>query len=72
MRKYLVELRKNQRFTQQDMAERLQMSRQYYTMIEVGRRSPNMTIEMAQNLSKVLKVSFMEIVKKEKSYKEDL
>ena len=72
MRKYLVELRKKHRFTQQDMAERLQMSRQYYTMIEVGRRSPSMTIEMAQNLAKVLKVSFMEIVRKEKSYKEDL
>lgn len=44
MRQYLVSLRNEHGYSQQDVADKLNISRQYYQMIETGERQKKMDI----------------------------
>lgn len=52
VRQWLIELRSNTEKTQDFMADRVGISRQYYGMIESGVRKPS--VELAKKIGKVL------------------
>jgi len=49
MRQILINLRKKRGLTQEQVAQKLGISRSFYGMIEVGTRNP--TLKMAQKIS---------------------
>lgn len=61
MRDYLVELRLKKGLSQQDVAERLGISRQYYQMIERGERQKRLDLSLAGALAALLEVNVMDI-----------
>ena len=67
MRTYLKELRKKAGFTQQELANKLLVSQNYYSSIEKGERQEDMNLSLILNLSKVLEVPVELIIKEEKN-----
>lgn len=65
MRDYLIEMRKKNGLTQQDVSTKLGISESYYNLIEHGERQKEMSIVMLYNLSKIFKVSIKKIADKE-------
>ncbi|MBQ4145441.1 MAG: helix-turn-helix transcriptional regulator [Clostridia bacterium] len=65
MRSYLKKLRKEKHLTQQDVADRLGLAQNSYSMIESGERQKRMSIDMAQKLSSALDVPIDAILKNE-------
>lgn len=61
LRDYLVELRLKKGLSQQDLAERLGISRQYYQMIERGERQKRLDLALAGALAALLEVNVMDI-----------
>ena len=61
LRDYLVELRLKKGLSQQDVAERLGISRQYYQMIERGERQKRLDLALAGALAALLEVNVMDI-----------
>lgn len=61
LRNYLVELRIEKGFSQQDVADKLGISRQYYQMIETGERQKHLDLSLAGGLAALLGVSIMDI-----------
>lgn len=62
MRDWMKEARREAGYTCAQMAEMLDISDIYYQFIENGRRMPNMTVEMAVKLSKVLGIPLTTII----------
>ena len=58
VREYLIEAREKAGLTQQDVANRIGISRQYYQMVETGERQKRMDLSLAGGLSVVLNTSF--------------
>lgn len=56
VREYLIEAREKAGLTQQDVANRIGISRQYYQMVETGERQKRMDLSLAGGLSVVLNV----------------
>lgn len=65
MREYLKRLREEKGLTVQELAEKLDISRQYYQMIENGERQRKMDITLVKGLSTALNVSLESIIKEE-------
>ncbi|NLZ47147.1 MAG: helix-turn-helix transcriptional regulator [Clostridiales bacterium] len=65
MRIYLKELRNKFQLTQEETANRLGISQNYYSMIEKGERQQNMQIDFLKNLAKVFNVSIDWVIKQE-------
>lgn len=65
VREYLIEAREKAGLTQQDVANRVGISRQYYQMIETGERQKRMDLSLAGGLSAILNIPITEIVQKE-------
>lgn len=65
VREYLIEAREKAGLTQQDVANRIGISRQYYQMIETGERQKRMDLSLAGGLSAILNIPITEIVQKE-------
>ena len=65
MREYLVKLRTKQNESQQDVADSIGISRQYYSMIESGERQKRMDIVLISSLARHFGISEAEIVKLE-------
>lgn len=65
VRKYLVEARERAGLTQQEVAKRVGISRQYYQMVETGERQKRMNLSLASVLSGVLNIPIAEIVQRE-------
>ncbi|MDK2920153.1 MAG: putative transcriptional regulator [Candidatus Petromonas sp.] len=59
VRNKLVNIRSQNNMTQQDIADKLGISRSFYTMIENGKRNPS--LELAFKISNLLKVDVNEI-----------
>lgn len=57
MREYLVDLRTKQNESQQDVANALGISRQYYAMIEAGERQKKMDITLVAAIANHFGVS---------------
>jgi putative transcriptional regulator len=66
MRGYLKRLREKCGMTQQDVADKLGISYQYYSLIENGERQKNMDITLAAKIADVFGVEIGEIVRLEK------
>lgn len=70
MREYLIEAREKAGLTQQDVANRIGISRQYYQMIETGERQKRMDLSIVGGLSVVLNIPIAEIVQRESAAQE--
>lgn len=70
MREYLIEAREKAGLTQQDVANRIGISRQYYQMVETGERQKRMDLYLAGVLSVVLNIPIAEIVQRESAAQE--
>lgn len=66
MRQYLVSLRNEHGYSQKDVADRLNISRQYYQMIETGERQKKMDISLASSIATLYGISVMDVEKFEK------
>lgn len=67
MRQYLVSLRNEHGYSQQDVADKLNISRQYYQMIETGERQKKMDISLASSIATLYGISVMDVEKFEKA-----
>ena len=65
MREYLIEARKKKGLTQQNVADAVGVSRQYYNMIENGERQQQMDITLATKLAEALEMELIDIVQAE-------
>lgn len=70
VREYLIEAREKAGLTQQDVANRIGISRQYYQMVETGERQKRMGLSLAGVLSVVLNIPIAEIVQRESAAQE--
>lgn len=70
VREYLIEAREKAGLTQQDVANRIGISRQYYQMVETGERQKRMDLSLAGGLSVVLNIPIAEIVQRESTAQE--
>jgi len=68
MRKYLVELREKRNESQQTVADRLGISRQYYAMIENGTRQKCMDMPLLVGLASVFGLTTEKIIAFEQEY----
>ena len=60
VREYLIEAREKAGLTQQDVANRIGISRQYYQMVETGERQKRMDLSLAGGLSVVLNIPIVQ------------
>ena len=67
MRQYLVSLRNEHGYSQQDVAHKLIISRQYYQMIEAGERQKKMDISLASGIATLYGISVMDVENFEKA-----
>lgn len=70
VREYLIEAREKAGLTQQDVANRIGISRQYYQMVETGERQKRMDLSIAGGLSVVLNIPIAEIAQRESAAQE--
>lgn len=70
VREYLIEAREKAGLTQQDVANRIGISRQYYQMVETGERQKRMDLSLAGGLSGALNIPIAEIVQRESAAQE--
>ena len=64
-REYLKKLRCDKQMTLQEAADGLDISKQYYHMIETGERQRNMDLTLVSKLSALFGVSIDEIIRYE-------
>lgn len=69
MRKYLKMLRENAKMTQDEVAQKIGISRAYYVRIENGERQKDLDLSIVVRLSELFGVSVDWIVEQEKQYK---
>lgn len=67
MREYLVKLRNERNETQQNVADSVGLSRQYYAMIESGSRQKKMDIILATSLAAHFGITLAEMIALEQS-----
>lgn len=69
IREYLVEMRERRGETQSDAARAIGLSRQYYWMIEQGRKQPKMDIAIASLISLHFDVPLETVVDLEREWR---
>ena len=72
MREYLKKLREEHGYTQQTVADKLGISKQYYQRIEVGERQQNMDITLAVKLSDIFGVTIQKIIEEEQAIRQPI
>lgn len=65
MREYLKKRREEKGYTMQELADKLNISRQYYQMIESGERQRKMDITLIAGISAALDLSAENIISEE-------
>lgn len=65
MREYLIEMRKKRKESQQNVADALGITRQYYQQIEQGMRQQRMDIILVSKLADHFGITMNEIVRQE-------
>ncbi len=68
MRNYLIDKRKDAGITQHSVAAKLNMSRQYYSLIERGERKREMNISMLCKLAEIFSVPVSELITAEREF----
>lgn len=66
MREYLIKLRKGKSLTQQQMADKIGITKQYYSLIEKGKRQKKMDIVLVSAIASVFDMPIEQIVEYEK------
>lgn len=66
MREYLIKLRKGMSLTQQQMADKIGITKQYYSLIEKGKRQKKMDIVLVSAIASVFDMPIEQIVEYEK------
>lgn len=66
MREYLIKLRKGKSLTQQQMADKIGITKQYYSLIEKGKRQKKMDIALILAIASAFDVPVEQIVECEK------
>lgn len=69
MRDYLKKLRLNCEMTQQDVAKALEISTQYYQLLESGKRQKKLDLSVATKLSEIFGVTIGFIISNEEKMK---
>lgn len=70
-RQYLIDLRAQRNESQQDVADGIGVSRQYYSLIEDGSRQKRMDISLASLLAAHFKVPVSRIIEQEQEMTTD-
>lgn len=65
LREYLKKLRESKGLNQQDMAERIGISKQYYSLIENGDRQKKMDVTLISAIAAILGVPIEQIIEDE-------
>lgn len=65
MRKYLKKIREKKRLTQLELANKLNISESYYSMIENGERKKVLDLNLISKISEVFNVSIEWIAEQE-------
>lgn len=65
MRTWLKELRRTSKMSQQNVADILGITQQYYNLIESGERQSKMSIETAQKLAAIFNVPIEYVLEQE-------
>lgn len=65
LRQWLKNIRESKGISQQNVAEKVGITRQYYQLIETGERQQKMDITLIAKLSQVLGVSMNQIIDNE-------
>lgn len=65
MREYLKKLREEKGYNQQEMAERIGISKQYYSLIENGDRQKKMDVTLISAIATILSVPIEQIIENE-------
>lgn len=65
LRNWLKELRENRKLTQQNVADLLGITKQYYQMIEACERQRKMDIALLTKLSEIFQISLIKLVELE-------
>lgn len=66
LREYLIKLRKGKSLTQQQMADKIGITKQYYSLIEKGKRQKKMDIVLVSAIASVFDMPIAQIVEYEK------
>lgn len=66
MREYLIKLRKDKSLTQQEVADKIGITKQYYSAVERGKRQKKMDIVLVLAIASVFDVPVEQIVECEK------
>ena len=70
-RNYLRKLREDRGFSQFQMAENLEITQQYYSLIENGDRQKKMDIGLLSKLSDALSIPIADLIEMERRHADD-
>lgn len=70
MRKWLKNLRNQHKYSQQNVAEYLGITRQYYRLIETGERQKDLNLSLINKIAELFNVSVEYIVEQESKEQE--
>lgn len=71
MRVWLKDLRESKGFTQQNVADYLGITKQYYQMVESGNRAKDLTTSIVMSLATLFEISAIEIMRREQAYQKE-
>lgn len=66
MRKWLLDARTKAGLSQQETASKLNLTRQYYTMIENGQRQKSLDIQLAKKIGELFGLTLEQIAQDDK------
>ncbi len=68
MREYLRSLRIANNMSQSEIADRINISQQYYSLIETGKRIKSLSVDIVNKFSEVFNISVEEILEYENNW----
>lgn len=72
MRVWLKDLRESKGLTQQNVADYLGITKQYYQMVESGSRAKDLTTSIVMSLATLFEISAIEIMRREQAYQKEV
>lgn len=72
MRKYLVELRNAHKLSQKEVAQKMLISQNYLSLIELGDRQEDLKLSTLKGFAKVYGVGISSLIEQESAYQNNL
>ena len=72
MRKYLVELRNAHKLSQKEVAQKMLISQNYLSLIELGDRQEDLKLSTLKGFAKVYGVDISSLIEQESAYQKNL